>query len=143
MICEYSQIQEAVILPKYVTKQRKILLDYLTKHTDDPLPVQEIAEALEQESISKSSVYRNLAELENEGVVRRKYRGAGRELLYQYVGAEACKGSIHLSCKQCGRTFHMTAAGADQLLRAVAETEGFAVDKGDTVLYGVCEDCRK
>ena len=143
MICEYSQIQGAVILPKYVTKQRKILLDYLTKHTDDPLPVQEIAEALEQESISKSSVYRNLAELENEGVVRRKYRGAGRELLYQYVGAEACKGSIHLSCKQCGRTFHMTAAGADQLLRAVAETEGFAVDKGDTVLYGVCEDCRK
>lgn len=143
MICEYSQIQEAVILPKYVTKQRKILLDYLTKHTDDPLPVQEIAEALEQESISKSSVYRNLAELENEGVVRRKYRGAGRELLYQYVGAETCKGSIHLSCKQCGRTFHMTAAGADQLLRAVAETEGFAVDKGDTVLYGVCEDCRK
>ena len=143
MICEYSQIQEAVILPKYVTKQRKILLDYLTKHTDDPLPVQEIAEALEQESISKSSVYRNLAELENEGVVRRKYRGAGRELLYPYVGAEACKGSIHLSCKQCGRTFHMTAAGADQLLRAVAETEGFAVDKGDTVLYGVCEDCRK
>lgn len=143
MICEYSQIQEAVILPKYVTKQRKILLDYLTKHTDDPLPAQEIAEALEQESISKSSVYRNLAELENEGVVRRKYRGAGRELLYQYVGAEACKGSIHLSCKQCGRTFHMTAAGADQLLRAVAETEGFAVDKGDTVLYGVCEDCRK
>lgn len=126
-----------------MTKQRKVLLDYLEKHTDEPLPVQEIAEALEQESISKSSVYRNLAELENEGAVRRKYRGAGRELLYQYVGAEACKGSIHLSCKQCGRTFHMTADGAAQLLQDVAKTESFAVDKGDTVLFGVCENCRK
>ena len=126
-----------------MTKQRRVLLDYLEKHADEALPVQEIADALEQESISKSSVYRNLAELENEGAVHRKYRGAGRELLYQYVGAEACKGSIHLSCKQCGRTFHMTVADADQLLRAVANTEGFAVDKGDTVLYGVCEDCRK
>lgn len=39
-------------------------MDYLEKHADEALPVQEIADALEQESISKSSVYRNLAELE-------------------------------------------------------------------------------
>lgn len=134
---------EVVILSKYVTKQRKVLLDYLEKHADEPLPVQEIAEVLERDAISKSSVYRNLAELENEGAVRRKYSGTGREILYQYVGAEACKGSLHLSCKQCGRTFHMTASGAEQLLRDVANTEGFVVDKGDTVLYGVCEACRK
>lgn len=132
-----------VVLSKYVTKQRKVLLDYLEKHADELLSVQELAEVLEQEAISRSSVYRNLAEMETEGAVRRKYSGAGREILYQYVGAEACKGSLHLSCKQCGRTFHMTASGAEQLLRDVANTEGFAVDKGDTVLYGVCEDCRK
>jgi len=130
-------------LPKYATKQRRILLDYLEKHTDEPLPVHEIIAALERESISKSSVYRNLAELENEGTVRRKYSGAGRELLYQYVGSTACKGSIHLNCKTCGRTFHMTSDGAELLLRAVAKTEGFTVDKGTTILYGVCEDCRE
>ena len=130
-------------LPKYVTKQRKVLLDYLEKHADELLPVQEIADELEQKAISRSSVYRNLAELENEGAVRRKYSGVGREISYQYVGAEACKGSLHLSCKQCGRTFHMTASGAERLLRDVANTEGFAVDKGDTVIYGVCEDCHK
>lgn len=130
-------------MSKYMTQQRKSLLDYLNRHSDEVLSVQEIAQALEQESISKSSVYRNLAELENEGAVRRKYSGAGREILYQYIGAEACRNSLHLSCRVCGRTFHMTAAGADQLLRAVAKTEGFTVDKGDTVLYGVCEDCLK
>ena len=130
-------------MPKYATKQRRILLDYLEKHTDEPLPVHEIIAALERESISKSSVYRNLAELENEGTVRRKYSGAGRELLYQYVGSTACKGSIHLNCKTCGRTFHMTSDGAELLLRAVAKTEGFTVDKGTTILYGVCEDCRE
>lgn len=134
---------EVVVLSKYVTKQRKVLLDYLEKHADELLSVQELAEVLEQEAISRSSVYRNLAEMETEGAVRRKYSGAGREILYQYVGAKACKGSLHLSCKQCGRTFHMTTSGAEQLLRDVANTEGFAVDKRDTVLYGICEDCRK
>lgn len=131
------------VLSKYVTKQRKILLDYLEQHADEPLPVQEITAALEEEAISKSSVYRNLAELENKGAVRRKYSGVGREISYQYVGAEACKGSLHLNCKQCGRTFHMSKDGTEQLLRAIVKTEGFAVDKGDTILYGICENCRK
>ncbi len=46
------------------------------KACDELLSVQEIADELEQRAISKSSVYRNLAELETEGVVRRKYSGA-------------------------------------------------------------------
>ena len=49
---------------------------------------------------------------------------------------------MHLQCKKCGRTFHMDATGAEQLLGVVEKTEGFAVDKADTVLYGVCEICQ-
>ena len=36
----------------------------------------------------------------------------------------------------------MDATGAEQLLGVVEKTEGFAVDKADTVLYGVCEICQ-
>ncbi len=130
-------------MAKYMTQQRKSLLDYLNRHSDEVLSVEEIASALEKEAISKSSVYRNLSNLENEGKVRRKYSGAGREILYQYIGAEECRSSLHLSCRVCGRTFHMTADGAEQLVSTVLRTDGFAVDKGATVLYGVCKNCRK
>ena len=129
-------------MPKYQTRQRKTLTEYLSAHADEQLSAQEIAAALEGEGISVSAVYRNLAELEAEGRVRRAARGGGREIGYQYIGADACRESLHLQCKRCGRTFHMDAQGAEQLKSVVERTEGFALDKGETVLYGVCEICR-
>lgn len=137
------KLREADELSKYITRQRKVLLSFLSDHTDELLSAQEIAEALEDESVSLSAVYRNLTDLEAEGKVRRSSKGGAREVYYQYTDAEECKGCLHLSCKKCGRTFHMDTAGAEQLIDAVAKIEGFAIDKADTVLYGVCEVCRK
>lgn len=129
-------------MPKYMTRQRRALLSYLSGHADELLSVQEIADALEAEDVSRSAVYRNVAELEAEGKLRRDRGGDAREVYYRYVGAEDCKGSLHLSCKKCGRTFHMDSGGADALTQAVERAEGFAVDKSDTVLYGVCAMCK-
>ena len=125
-----------------MTRQRKVLLDYLSEHADEALSAQEIAGALEGEGVSLSAVYRNLSALETDGKVRRASKGNAREIYYQYIDADACKGSLHLQCKKCGRTFHMDASGAEQLLGVVEKAEGFAVDKADTVLYGVCEICQ-
>lgn len=129
-------------MSKYMTRQRRALLSYLSGHADELLSVQEIADALEAEDVSRSAVYRNVAELEAEGKLRRDRVGDAREVSYRYVGAPPCRGSLHLSCKKCGRTFHMDSGGAEALARAVERAEGFAVDKSDTVLYGVCAACR-
>ncbi len=129
-------------MAKYVTRQRKTLLNYLSKHADELLSVQRIADALEAEDVSRSAVYRNVAELEAEGALRRDLGGDAHEACYRYVGAERCKNSLHLSCKQCGRTFHMDSGGAEALMQVVERAQGFALDKVDTVLYGVCADCK-
>ena len=129
-------------MSKYMTRQRRALLSYLNGHADELLSVQEIADALETEDVSRSAVYRNVAALEAEGKLRRDRGSDAREAYYRYVGAASCKGSLHLSCKKCGRTFHMDSGGADALAQAVEEAEGFAVDKSDTVLYGVCAACK-
>ena len=128
-------------MPKYVTRQRKTMLSYLRRHTDELLSAREIGEALEGEDVSLSSVYRNLSELEAEGKVRRSGRSTGNEVLYQYIDAEACRDCLHLNCRKCGRTFHMKNEGALRLMDVVAETEGFSLDKSETVLYGTCGDC--
>ena len=108
-------------MSKYMTRQRKILLDFLSKHTDETLSARQIADALSKDDISTSAVYRNL----------------------RYVGAEECKNSLHLSCKICGRSIHMDDADAEQLIKNVSKHKGFTIEKSETVLYGICEDCSK
>jgi len=130
-------------MAKYVTRQRKTLLEYLSAHADEALTAQQIADALSGSGVSLSAVYRNLAELEAQGKVRREAGGSPREALYRYIAAEACRGCLHLSCKKCGGTFHMGIDGAHSLIEAVARSEGFEVDESETILYGICGDCRK
>ena len=127
----------------YKTKQREALVDYLARHTDEDLSARQIAEAMAQQDISSSAVYRNLATLEQEGALRRSTRAGSRETVYQYSGSESCRACLHLSCTKCGKTFHMKTNSAEDLIRDVDLAEGFAVDRAETVLYGVCSACRK
>ena len=128
-------------MPKYMTKQRKILTDYLMQHIDENLSAGQIAEAL-SDTISKSAVYRNLADMEAEGKLHRVMGGGSREVIYRYSGSHICSESLHLSCKKCGKTVHMQQKLADALVESVAENDDFSIDKGETVIYGVCSACK-
>lgn len=129
-------------MSKYSTKQREALLSFFEKHADEAMTVSEIAEALRPE-LSQSAVYRNLAELEEEGKVHRSTRTGSRSAYYQYMGAESCEGELHLSCKKCGKTVHIDKETTEQLTKQIKTKERFSLDSSDTVLYGVCESCQK
>jgi Fur family ferric uptake transcriptional regulator len=130
-------------MAKYITKQRKALLQFLQSHPDEPFSAAGLAKALPTEQISISAVYRNLCDLEKEGQVRRMAIGGSREVYYQYAAAECCKAHLHLNCKGCGKTFHMNLPDAEFLIQRVDRNEGFAIDKKDTILYGLCAQCRE
>ena len=123
----------------YMTQPRKRLLNYLHRHADETLSAAQISRDLPE--ISVSAVYRNLSALEQDGSVRKLAKNGSREVFYQYMKAEECRDHLHLSCKKCGKTFHMDEAETEALLDSIAQLEGFTVDRGDTVLYGVCERC--
>ena len=125
-----------------MTKQRKILTDYLALHPDESISAGQIALAL-SDKISKSAVYRNLSDMEAEGKVRRVVGGSSREVVYQYVDGHGCEGCLHLSCTRCGKTLHMKKQIADRLVDSVAENDNFSIDKGETVIYGICAACQK
>ena len=74
-------------MAKYVTKQRRQLLDYLSRHTDEQMTARQIADALTQENISLSAVYRNLSDLEADGLLKRSVREGTRDVFYQYIAA--------------------------------------------------------
>ena len=130
-------------MPKYMTKQRKALLNYLSMHADERLSAKQLEDALKSEGISISAVYRNISDLEKEGKIRRVNQSGSREVFYQYTDGAHCKECLHLSCEKCGKTYHMNSAVAQTLIENLAQSDEFTIDKANTVLYGVCGDCRK
>ena len=130
-------------MAKYVTKQRTLLTEYFHRHLDEAVTARQIAADLEAENISLSAVYRNLSSMEKEGLVHRVNHGDSKEAYYRYAAAEECQECLHLSCKECGKTFHLSHDGAERIMRTLSDTVNFSLDKQDTILYGVCERCKK
>ena len=103
----------------------------------------QIADALSGKEISTSAIYRNLAALEQEGRLKRSARPGTQEAYYRFTDDKECQGHLHLSCLRCGKTVHVEEAETDALTHQLAKSEGFALDREDTVLYGICADCQK
>lgn len=129
-------------MPKYDTKQRRVLILFLSQHPDEHFTAKQIAKKLSSEGISLSAVYRNLSLLESEGLISRCKSDSAREASYRYMGADQCRHKLHLSCKKCGKTFHMHSLQSDRLISSIMMSENFKIDREETVLYGVCKSCQ-
>ncbi len=128
----------------YQTAQKKLLLDFLSAHARQAFTIEELAQALEgrEHAPGKSTLYRLMPLLVQEGRVKRFVRGTSRQFLYQVMG-ESCRTHLHLKCSVCGQMVHMGQEESLSLLRLIDQKYHFAVDEGDTVLFGRCEACRR
>lgn len=125
----------------YKTDQRNILLEFLQENPDKMFSEKQIEEILSSKGISRSALYRNLQALELNGKIKRCTKTGSREIYFQYVGLQDCKSHIHLSCKKCGKIFHMESKVADSIINNVESSQGFAIDLGETTIYGTCRTC--
>jgi Fur family ferric uptake transcriptional regulator len=139
--------QEADILAEYETKQRRILLNYLNAHPDRGFSVEELFDALSAEYAAdavpgKSTIYRLIARLVSEGLVKRFAAEKGRQFAYQIIACNACDAHLHLKCTACGSLYHMDHAVSKQIMREVLNRSEFSLDEKETVLFGVCKGCK-
>ena len=128
---------------KYNTRGREQLVDFLLNNTDRQLTAEEITSALGDgnDGASKSSVYRRLASLCEEGSVR-KFRAEGQNsFVYQYIGAGDCQHHFHLKCVRCGELVHLACHLSDELLEHISAEHHFKIDSGRSILYGLCSNC--
>ncbi len=128
---------------KFVLLISKIILDFLKQHSHQVFSAQQIIEVVKGEKISASAVYRNLAELEASGEVKKVSKSGSRKSLYQYFDGDACKNQIHLFCGKCETSFHMNIDKAQLLSQEILATDDFQIDKGNTVIYGTCSTCKR
>ena len=135
-------------MAEYDTKQRRILLDYLNAHPDRGFSVDELYDnLLAQHAKSvvpgKSTIYRLIARLVSDGLVKRFAAGNGRQFAYQIVACEACDAHLHLKCIACGGLYHMDHAVSEQIMKEVLNRSEFSLDEKETVLFGVCKGCKR
>jgi Fur family transcriptional regulator, ferric uptake regulator len=123
------------------TGQRRRLVDLLAK-AGNPVSIPEILRG--RRDLKQSSVYRNLAALEQAGVVRRV---ATDEEYGRYELAEALTGHHHhLICSRCGRMRDVDVPSdledtLDRALDRLARRAGFASVSHRLDLIGLCADC--
>jgi Fe2+ or Zn2+ uptake regulation protein len=107
-----------------------------------PLTIPELLEATPR--MAQSSAYRNLAVLEQAGVVHR-ITASGDFARFE-LAEDLTEHHHHLICSSCGAVEDFTApAGLERTLgKALAEIEaahGFAADRHRLDLIGRCADC--
>ena len=135
-------------MSKYQTEQKKLLVAYLSSNPQRQYSAEELAEIFDNDKeggrvLGKSTVYRLVVQLTEDGILRRFPKEKGRGWLYQYHGGVDCGGHLHLKCTCCGALLHLECGMGKELLDHVAAMHGFMVDSSASVLYGVCARCRK
>ena len=127
----------------YETKQREVLIKFFKKNKDKSFTAGEIADVLKDDNISISAIFRNIAELEKLGKIKKVNKVGEKARCFQFVDCEKCKGHIHVACKNCGKTLHLSDDDSNLLSKKLLSDFNFCLDKDDTIIYGTCKKCAK
>lgn len=131
-------------MARYNTSQRKVLLDFMTANPERSLTIDEISEEIKSfcdNPPGRSTIYRLMPQLAEEGIVKKFVENTGDKATYQLMNGSCCHNHMHMKCVRCGRLFHMTDEESDRLLKAIRAFNDFDVDPGSTLLFGRCSGC--
>lgn len=130
---------------EYNTRQKREMLSFLKERGMQHFSVDDVVFEMQTrgERVGRSTVYRYLEQLAEQGSVR-KYQGMQGVTQYQPVeDAGRCDDHFHLMCSRCGNLFHMDCRLMAELSRHLMSEHDFALDPRETVLVGVCGHCRE
>lgn len=130
----------------YQTEQKKELLDFLQKNQQRAFTVDELWEALSKDESyvcppGKSTLYRLIPKMMEEGGLRQFRRENDRKTVYQATAGIQCNSHLHLKCVRCGRMIHMSRRESEELARSIYGWENFRMDTSKTTIFGLCRDC--
>jgi Fur family ferric uptake transcriptional regulator len=105
---------------------------------DEPLTVEQIADALAGEGFDLSTIYRTVETFEQHGMLNRLDLGDGTR---RYCG---CDGHHHhIRCLKCGRIDKVDLCLVERMQGAIEKTLGYRIVDHSLVFTGVCRRCRR
>ena len=120
-----------------VTSSRRILLEVLFA-ADGHMSAEELADAVQTRApdVHLSTIYRNLEELEQIGVISHSHLGHGPSSYLLASHAHA-----HFICADCGTMIEAPDAMFRGLARSAKSQLGFTIDPKHFAILGRCSDC--
>lgn len=121
------------------SKQRDTILKVLRSTTSHPT-VDWIYDQVREEipNISLGTVYRDINQLKQEGLIQELCLGSGPS---RYDGTP--ENHYHFRCVKCGRVFDVDEPVNHEMEREVEQNSGFRVLYHQVEFYGLCPDCQK
>ncbi len=124
----------------YNTEKRSELINFLKSREGQAYSAEEICASILTGGRGKSTVYRLISRLVDEGYLKRITDAKSRHVTYQYICAEECSAHLHLKCIGCGKLIHLDGETSHILEKRILKAEGFTLDDG-ALIYGRCGAC--
>ncbi len=124
-----------------ITKQRMEILKQIL-YTDDHFDTEEIFEKLRKRKlrVSRATVYRALAHIENCSLIRKLNLGNGRSFFEKTSGKEHHE---HIYCTQCGKIIEFSDTIMENRIKKLSGFNGFKITNHNFQIFGICDDCRR
>ena len=129
---------------EYNTRQKRELLAFLRERSMQHFSVDDVVFEMQDrgEKIGRSTVYRYLELLAEQGSVR-KYQSVKGITQYQHVEDDSrCDSHFHMMCSRCGNLMHVDCDLMRTMSEHLVKDHGFLLDPRETILVGVCQKCR-
>ena len=121
--------------------QQRLLIMQIIRASQGHLDADEIYQQARQNlpGISLSTVYRNLQQLKEQGLIEE----------HQFDGVRRCYESMpcsrhhHLVCLGCGHILEFNCPSTESMKTRIGKKEGFKVTDAEVRLAGYCPECQK
>ena len=120
------------------TKPRRMVCDWVSRR-EGGFTMKDALDALEAAGLSRPSVYRNIAFLESQGLLRGTTTATGERLRFAVRPDHSHK----LICDGCGVVEEFNSCGWSVLGELLKLRTGFAITSHHMEVHGLCESCQK
>ena len=139
-IDQLATSQLSAIKQRYTTNRRKLIR--ILQEATKPITINQILES--NSDLAQSSVYRNLAVLEQAGLVVRII--TNDDHAHYELAEHILDHHHHIICSPCGEIldFHLSAKiekALEESLQKIADDFGFSIDRHRLDLLGTCGEC--
>ena len=119
------------------TKSRHDVYNHLAQCTE-PVSANMIFEAVKNQGITLSTVYRTLATFVENNIINKMENNEGVALYYLHQDSH----SHFLECTGCHKRVKIDYCPYHEIKEQIEKQSGFVLSD-DHILYGVCDDCNK
>ncbi len=126
-------------MDKYNTKQKEMIWKVIT-NTSSHFSLEDISFKLKGKKVGKTTIYRYLKELTEQGVLK-KYYVEGLPACFEYI--KKIDPFYHLKCLKCNKLYHLHCSDVEKMTEHIQGKHHFQVYYSKIIFYGVCESCQE